>query len=227
MSIPTLKSPVEQELEKLKELCGYREDIVRKLEKCCLRLYEVGEIVGIHPLMILDIAYILLKQNPEIEIKVEHYVGSGKKRVRTDVYAEIGNKTAIYEIETFNSCFAFIEIGKTPDGRRIFYELLPQEVIEIRLGSKAARYSRYADKFSFVIPSSKKMEILKSKAIKFLQTPLEKRKKKDCRELLRLINLVYRNPPVSFDELMGAKLDGLIFLDLKTLAYEAIGEPFL
>jgi len=128
-------------------------------------------------------------------VDVEHSLGNN---IICDVYGEKGEVVHIVEVET-----GFVPPENALD---------PVTYWNIRVAAKIARYSIFSHKFSLAVPP---YHILKIPEI-FLEHP-ENRSYDSLLKLKSLVDMYYKNPPVSIDELRKAHLETIIIVNVDRL----------
>jgi hypothetical protein len=128
-------------------------------------------------------------------VDVEHSLGNN---IVCDVYGEKGEMIHIVEVET-----GFVPPENALD---------PVTYWNIRVTAKIARYSIFAHKFSLAVPP---YHILKIPEV-FLNPP-ENRSYDSLLKLKGLVDMYYKNPPVSIDELRKAHLETVIIVNVDRL----------
>src|ERR671910_493422 len=104
-----------------------------------------------------------------------------------DVYAEKGDGAAIVEIET----------GFIPPE----HALDPLSYYAARIASKIARYSKYANQFVLATPPVSVLPIPR-----IFRRPPRDRAREEIIQVKELCDSFYRNPPVSFSEILNSHL---------------------
>ena len=112
-----------------------------------------------------------------------------------DLFAKKGGGDTIIEIET----------GFTPPD----HAMDTIDYSTARIMSKIARYSRFCSKFSLATPV---MGIISIPEI-FLIPP-NARKEKDVKKVQDLCNRYYKNPPVSYDDILNARLHSIYLINV-------------
>jgi hypothetical protein len=112
-----------------------------------------------------------------------------------DVYAEKGEGIAIVEIET----------GFIPPE----HALDPLAYYSARIASKIARYSKYSNQF---VLATTPVSVLPIPAL--FRRPPRDRRPSEIRELKRLCDKYYLNPPVTEDELLNARLHIIYIINI-------------
>lgn len=112
-----------------------------------------------------------------------------------DLYAKKGDGDTIIEIET----------GFTPPD----HALDTIDYISARIMSKIARYSKYCSKFSLATPATGIIPIPTT----FLFPP-NTRKKEEIEKIQRLCDRYYKNPPVSYDDILNARLHSIYLINV-------------
>ena len=112
-----------------------------------------------------------------------------------DLFAKKGGGDTIIEIET----------GFTPPDHAI-------DTIDYstaRIMSKIARYSRYCSKFSLATPVLGIIPIPKIFLI-----PPNARKKEDVKKVQDLCDRYYKNPPITFDDILNARIHSIYLINV-------------
>lgn len=112
-----------------------------------------------------------------------------------DLFAKKGGGTTIIEIET----------GFTPPE----HALDTMDYFAARIMSKIARYSQHCSKFSLATPVIGLIPIPKI----FLLPP-NARKKEDVQKIKELCDRFYKNPPISYDEIINARLHSIYLINI-------------
>jgi len=125
-------------------------------------------------------------------VLVEHTL---KENLICDSYGERDQERLIVEIET----------GFVPPE----YALEPVTYNEARIASKIARYSTFATIFIVGAPPTYVLNLPKV----FLADRAT-RSREDAKQVKELCDRYYRNPPVSMEEIMNARLDWIFIIDV-------------
>lgn len=112
-----------------------------------------------------------------------------------DLFAKKGGGTTIIEIET----------GFTPPE----HALDTMDYFAARIMSKTARYSQHCSKFSLATPVIGLIPIPKI----FLLPP-NARKKDGVQKIKDLCDRFYKNPPISYDEIVNARLHSIYLINI-------------
>jgi hypothetical protein len=112
-----------------------------------------------------------------------------------DIFAKKGGGNTIIEIET----------GFTPPE----HAMDTIDYFSARIMSKIARYSQHCSKFSLATPAVGLLPISKI----FLLPP-NARKKEDVQKIKDLCDRYYKNPPVSFDDILNAHLHSIFLINI-------------
>jgi integrase len=104
-----------------------------------------------------------------------------------DLYATKGEGEAILEIET----------GFIPPE----HALDPLSYYSARVASKIARYSKFANQFVLATPPVSVLPIPK-----IFRRPPRDRSRDDIKKVKELCDRYYRNPPISFSEILNSRL---------------------
>jgi hypothetical protein len=177
----------------LRKLCkNLDEDVKRKLEDLrnkLVRLHMKNMVKINHSVMELVCAEYLILAGYNVD--VEHLLDS----VSCDIYAVKGFGSLIVEVET----------GFVPPE----HALDPLTYCEARIVSKITRYSGYAEKFSLATPPHYILQIPHA-----LIKPPRFRTENDIKEIKRVCDLYYKNPPVSIEEIKNARLHTIYITDV-------------
>ena len=172
---------------------GMDEGAAKKLDVLRDKLVDLHDenVVKInHSVMELVCAKHLILKGYDVD--VEHPID---KKVICDLYGVKGYGTLIVEVET----------GFVPPE----HALDPLTYCKARITSKIARYSNYADKFGLGIPPHYWVQILPA-----LSKPPKYRREEELREIKYLCDLYYKNPPVSLEEIMNARLHAIYIINV-------------
>ena len=112
-----------------------------------------------------------------------------------DLFAKKGDGDTILEIET----------GFTPPD----HALDTNDYLTARIMSKIARYSKYCAKFSLATPVTGIVPIPKIFLI-----PPNARKKEDVKKVQDLCDRYYKNPPISYDDILNARLHSIYLINV-------------
>jgi hypothetical protein len=112
-----------------------------------------------------------------------------------DLFAKKGGGDTIIEIET----------GFTPPD----HAMDTIDYSTARIMSKIARYSKYCSKFSLATPVMGIIPIPKIFLI-----PPNARKEDDVKKVQDLCNRYYKNPPVSYDDILNARLHSIYLINV-------------
>jgi hypothetical protein len=112
-----------------------------------------------------------------------------------DIFAKKGGGNTIVEIET----------GFTPPE----HAMDTIDYFSARIMSKIARYSQHCSKFSLATPAVGILPISKI----FLLPP-NARKKEDVQKVKDLCDRYYKNPPVTFDDILNAHLHSIFLINI-------------
>jgi hypothetical protein len=112
-----------------------------------------------------------------------------------DIYGKKGGGDTIVEIET----------GFTPPE----HAMDTIDYYAARIMSKIARYSKHCSKFSLATPAVGLLPLSKI----FLLPP-NARKKEDVQKIQDLCDRYYKNPPVSFDDILNAHLHSIFLINI-------------
>ncbi|RLF23278.1 MAG: hypothetical protein DRN15_06770 [Thermoprotei archaeon] len=161
-----------------------------------LELLHAKRLVKInHSVMELVVAAHLIAEGYDVD--VEHRLN---ELLICDVYATNEDSTLIVEVETG---FVPPENAEDPIVYRSMREL-----------AKVARYSMYADLFLIAVPLHHVLMIPP-----FLLLPADKRVKliDHVKKIHSMLSRYYSKPPISLDELLKCRLDGVMLVDVDEL----------
>lgn len=177
----------------LGKLCkNLDEDVERKLRilrNTLVSLHRKNVVKINHSVMELVCAKYLILAGYNVD--VEYFLDS----ISCDIYAVKGFGSLIVEVET----------GFVPPE----HALDPLTYCEARIASKITRYSGYAEKFGLATPPYYIMQIPRA-----LIKPPRYRTEEEIKEVKRLCDLYYRNPPVSLEEIKNARLHTIYITDV-------------
>ena len=156
-------------------------------------LHEQGRVKINHSVMELICAKELLLMGYSVD--VEHEIGG----LVCDVYAEVDGHSLVVEIET----------GFVPPE----HALDPLTYCRARIASKIARYGCLANRFALAIPPHYIAIIPQA----FLKEGRE-RGEEEVRRIKILCDYYYHNPPVSEEEIVKARLDWIMVIDVDALS---------
>jgi hypothetical protein len=171
---------------------------VDRLKDRLIRLNEENIVKINHSVMELVCAKHLILKGHDVD--VERQLEGG---LICDLYGVKGYGTLIVEIET-----GFVP----PD-----HALDPATYCKARIASKITRYSNYSDKFALGIPPYYILQIPPA-----LARPPRDRKSEELREIKSRCDLYYKNPPVSFDEIMNARLHAVYVVDVDGVTVQEV-----
>ncbi len=177
----------------MKLISDVSSDIAASIENLRDKLIEMhikGLVKINHSVMELVVAKKLLLKGYRVD--VEHRVSD---KLICDVWGVKGDGKIIVEVET----------GYTPPE----HALDPTRYIRARIASKIARYSNYANKFSLAFPPFYFPEI-PSIYVK----PPRFRCEDEILEVKKLCDFYYKDPPVSFNEILNARLHTIFIIDV-------------
>ena len=175
----------------------YGVEVVEKASEVRERLLSLWEkklIKSNHSIMEYVVSLYLISKG--YDVHVEYPLGED---LVCDIYAVGGGRSLIVEIET-----GFVPPSNASDP--ISYRLA-REV------SKIVRYSPYADRFALATPP---FHILQIPRI-FLDSPTE-RGEKELAELKGLLDMYYREPPLSIEDLKKAKIDYVLIVNVDSVS---------
>ena len=112
-----------------------------------------------------------------------------------DIFAKKGGGNTIVEIET----------GFTPPE----HAMDTIDYFSARIMSKIARYSQHCSKFSLATPAVGILPISK-----IFVLPPNARKKEDVQKVKDLCDRYYKNPPVTFDDILNAHLHSIFLINI-------------
>ncbi len=112
-----------------------------------------------------------------------------------DLFAKKGGGDTIIEIET----------GFTPPD----HAMDTIDYSTARIMSKIARYSKFCSKFSLATPVMGLIPIPKIFLI-----PPNARKQEEVKKVQDLCNIYYKNPPVSYDDILNARLHSIYLINV-------------
>jgi hypothetical protein len=164
---------------------GGSNEIINRMDFVKFRLIELYKrnIVKInHSAMELVCARHLIKYGYAVDVERQL-----NEILICDLYATKGEGEAIVEIET----------GFIPPE----HALDPLSYYSARVASKIARYSKFANQFVLATTPVSVLPIPK-----IFSRPPRDRSKEDMREVKELCDRYYRNPPVSFGEILNSHL---------------------
>jgi hypothetical protein len=166
-----------------------------------LDLYRRNLVKINHSAMELLCAKKLIEAGYEL-VNVEHPL---KDNLICDIFGKSSaeGKSAIVEIET-----GFV----SPE-----YALQPLTYARARIASKIARYSAFSEKFILGTTPTNVLRIPRA----FL-VPQHLRTAQDIKEIKGLCDLYYRNPEVSHEEIMKAKIDSIFVIDVDRVRIDEI-----
>ena len=156
---------------------------ISRIRKRILDLWREGLIKSNHSVMEFILSCYLISKGYEVEVEVGLLDG-----LVCDIYASNNGKVLVVEVETG---FVPPEHALDPVNYRLAREL-----------SKIARYSKFADEFGIAIPPYHMLQIPP-----ILLKPSYERSTEECKKLKVLLDLYYKNPPISLEDLKQAKLD--------------------
>ncbi len=177
----------EEDLSKIIARIGdkYGKEVINKLhnmyKKLC-KLYEANIVKINHSVMEVVCATELIVKGYDVD--VEYRLND---ILVCDVYGVKGDGNIIIEIET----------GFVPPE----HALDPNTYLLARVASKIARYSTFAKKFGIGTPPHNIVQI----PYVFLKPPRD-RTEKEVLYLKKICDLYYTKPPVSFEEILNARL---------------------
>jgi hypothetical protein len=165
------------------------ENKLRKVARKLKELHRLSLVKINHSVMEVVVASELLGKG--FEVDVEHDLGS----LVCDVYAEKGDGSLIVEVET----------GYVPPE----HALDPLSYTYVRIISKVARYSKFANKFVIATPIDSYFQIDPL----LIKTPNE-RTEEEILRVKELCDKYYKNPPIELEELKSARLHGVMLINV-------------
>jgi integrase len=164
---------------------GESDEIIKRMDFVKFRLIELYKrnIVKInHSAMELVCARHLIRYGYAVDVERQL-----NDILICDLYATKGEGEAILEIET----------GFIPPE----HALDPLSYYSARVASKIARYSKFANQFVLATPPVSVLPIPK-----IFRRPPRDRSRDDIKKVKELCDRYYRNPPVSFSEILNSRL---------------------
>lgn len=175
-------------------LNGLVDDLKREkltgLASKLILLYDKRLVKINHSIMELICSKYLIEKGWDVDIEVPL-----DEKLICDIYARKNGERVIVEVET-----GYVSPENAVD---------PISYWEARVVGKAARYSKYADKFGFGVPP---YHILKFPEL-FLKLP-EKRSLDEAFKVKILCDQYYKNPPIEIEEIMKAKIDFIYIINV-------------
>jgi integrase len=164
---------------------GESDEIIKRMDFVKFRLIELYKrnIVKInHSAMELVCARHLIRYGYAVDVERQL-----NDILICDLYATKGEGEAIVEIET----------GFIPPE----HALDPLSYYSARVASKIARYSKFANQFVLATPPVSVLPIPK-----IFRRPPRDRSREDIKKVKELCDRYYRNPPISFSEVLNSRL---------------------
>ena len=164
---------------------GESDEIIKRMDFVKFRLIELYKrnIVKInHSAMELVCARHLIRYGYTVDVERQL-----NDILICDLYATKGEGEAIVEIET----------GFIPPE----HALDPLSYYSARVASKIARYSKFANQFVLATPPVSVLPIPK-----VFSRPPRDRSREDIKKVKELCDRYYRNPPISFSEILNSRL---------------------
>jgi integrase len=164
---------------------GESDEIIKRMDFVKFRLIELYKrnIVKInHSAMELVCARHLIRYGYAVDVERQL-----NDILICDLYATKGEGEAILEIET----------GVIPPE----HALDPLSYYSARVASKIARYSKFANQFVLATPPVSVLPIPK-----IFRRPPRDRSRDDIKKVKELCDRYYRNPPISFSEILNSRL---------------------
>lgn len=172
---------------------GLKEKDVYKLNNVCKQLIEMYKknLVKInHSILELICANNLISRG--YLVKVEKDVSD---ILVCDIYAKKGDGDTIIEIET----------GFTPPD----HAMDTVDYFAARIISKIARYSQHCSKFSLATPAVGILPISK-----IFMLPPNARNEQDVKKVQELCDRYYKNPPITYAEILNAHLHSIYLINI-------------
>jgi len=166
-----------------------REKLI-SLKDRLVRLHDERVVKINHSVMELVCAKHLILKGYEVDL--ERSINGG---LICDLYGVKGYGTLIVEVET----------GFVPPE----HALDPSLYNKARITSKITRYSNQANKFGLGVPPYYIIQVPPA-----LAKPPKSRTPEELKEIKSLCDLYYRNPPVSLDEIINARLHAIYSMDV-------------
>lgn len=164
---------------------GESDEIIKRMDFVKFRLIELYKrnIVKInHSAMELVCARHLIRYGYAVDVEMQL-----NDILICDLYATKGEGEAIVEIET----------GFIPPE----HALDPLSYYSARVASKIARYSKFANQFVLATPPVSVLPIPK-----IFRRPPRDRSREEIKKVKELCDRYYRNPPISFSEILNSRL---------------------
>ena len=190
------------------DLKKFRNDIFEMIDKLSKNLKEndvsklnyVGQqLIGMYRKNLVKINHSVLELICASTLISRGYVVEVEKDVSEilvcDIYAKKGGGDTIIEIET----------GFTPPE----HAMDTIDYFSARIMSKIARYSQHCSKFSLATPVVGILPISKI----FLLPP-NARKKEDVQKIKDLCDRYYKNPPITYDDILNAHLHSIYLINI-------------
>ena len=169
---------------------GKTKEKLSRLKDRLIRLNEENIVKINHSVMELVCAKHLILKGYEVD--VERPLEGG---IISDLYGVKGFGSLIVEVET----------GFVPPN----HALDPATYCKARIASKITRYGNHSEKFALGVPPYYILQIPPA-----LTKPPRGRKSEELREIKSRCDLYYKNPPVSLDEIMNARLHTIYVIDV-------------
>jgi hypothetical protein len=190
------------------DLKKFRNDIFEMIDKLSKNLKEndvsklnyVGQqLIGMYKKNLVKINHSVLELICASTLISRGYAVEVEKDVSEilvcDIYAKKGGGDTIIEIET----------GFTPPE----HAMDTIDYFSARIMSKIARYSQHCSKFSLATPVVGILPISKI----FLLPP-NARKKEDVQKIKDLCDRYYKNPPITYDDILNAHLHSIYLINI-------------
>ena len=190
------------------DLKKFRNDIFEMIDKLSKNLKEndvsklnyVGQqLIGMYRKNLVKINHSVLELICASTLISRGYAVEVEKDVSEilvcDIYAKKGGGDTIIEIET----------GFTPPE----HAMDTIDYFSARIMSKIARYSQHCSKFSLATPVVGILPISKI----FLLPP-NARKKEDVQKIKDLCDRYYKNPPITYDDILNAHLHSIYLINI-------------
>lgn len=172
---------------------GESDEIIKRMDFVKFRLIELYKrnIVKInHSAMELVCARHLIRYGYAVDVERQL-----NDILICDLYATKGEGEAILEIET----------GFIPPE----HALDPLSYYSARVASKIARYSKFANQFVLATPPVSVLPIPK-----IFRRPPRDRTRDDIKKVKELCDRYYRNPPISFSEILNGRLHIIYIINI-------------
>lgn len=155
-----------------------------------IEMYQKNLVKINHSILELICASNLISRGYEVEVEKDV-----SDILVCDIFAKKGGGDTIIEIET----------GFTPPD----HAMDTVDYIAARIMSKISRYSQFCSKFSLATPVIGILPISKI----FLLPP-NARKKEDINKVKEICDRYYKNPPITFDDILNAHLHSIYLINI-------------